>query len=299
MISSQAIELLAQLLPLTLAGLIIGQLASRSRWFHYMGYLTNSLNRASHLPPRVAPALTIFLFNPEAALATLATQQLTEREAQAAYLTSALPMGIHYALIYFGPIAIPTLGMVGVVYLVLYLLIFAGVTVAGIILGKTWLSPTEESIPISPEADEGIKKALWAALQQFVRVAIILVPSVLIMYAVIETEAIAAQIKFLPSLVGLPPESLIVLLTGVASTVAALGVAAPLFQQGILGPTQVLASLLLAYSLHIFAGFLHYDLPLAGSLFGPRLGTRMAALFQVVHQALILTIAAAFLVISY
>lgn len=290
-----ALGLLAQLLPLTLLGLIIGQLAGRSRWFRKLGGFTAGLARLAHLPPRASPALALFLFNPEAALAALTTESLNDREAEVAYLVSGLPMSLHYVIVYLGPIAVPTLGPTGLAFITLYVLVYGGVATAGVLLGRYWLSPSGEGTSIAPEPSETLRESLMVALQQFIRVALVLVPGVLFMYAIIETEFIASQIGFLPGLLGLPPEALIILLTGVASTVGAIGTTAPLLQQGMLGPVQALAALLIALALHNLVGYLHYDLPLTGSLFGPRRGTRMATTFKVVQETITLTIAAVLL----
>ena len=210
-------------------------------------------------------------------------------ELMAVYLIGSFLNGVHFVIFYMAPILLGSVGWnVGISYIALYLLV--GIMTAGVGVLIAWGSfdrsaLVKESGSNHPEIREGEQNHFTAILQtawqQFRRMGLVFLPVTFVfalgMHHAKINQWVTAMDGFLSGM-GLSGSVIIVVLAGVPSSISGLAAAGSLFQSNLLGPGEVVISLLIAYGMHMIYEFFTSSLPLNIAYFGPIWGVHVSIL---------------------
>lgn len=285
------LNLWKSVLPLMFLGCFLGNLFLNTTMMQHLGKVMRPLARLGNLPAGVDIPLTLCLVNNVAAYSMLAELKNNDlvnmREVVISFLVSNIPKGLFYTVFYIAPVVLGSLGIrLGLIYLFIYFGVFAVVGLVGLLLGMLFLplqneQDSFEQLP-QPSPAPLWNKAIDAAkssLPTFGRLIAVFVPVTFLVITLMQTEVVQQYLALVdPALrkFGLPAPVLIVITTGMFSTIAAIGTLGPFLQVGIVTPVQGIAALLFASALHYFLSFWCDDIPLNVSFFGPRLGSKVS-----------------------
>lgn len=285
------LNLWKSVLPLMFLGCFLGNLFLNTTMMQHLGKVMRPLARLGNLPAGVDIPLTLCLVNNVAAYSMLAELKNNDlvnmREVVISFLVSNIPKGLFYTVFYIAPVVLGSLGIrLGLIYLFIYFGVFAVVGLVGLLLGMLFLPPQNEQDSFEqlpqPSPAPLWNKAIDAAkssLPTFGRLIAVFVPVTFLVITLMQTEVVQQYLALVdPALrkFGLPAPVLIVITTGMFSTIAAIGTLGPFLQVGIVTPVQGIAALLFASALHYFLSFWCDDIPLNVSFFGPRLGSKVS-----------------------
>ncbi|MGB4505125.1 MAG: hypothetical protein WBI44_09600 [Syntrophaceticus sp.] len=285
------LNLWKSVLPLMFLGCFLGNLFLNTTMMQHLGKVMRPLARLGNLPAGVDIPLTLCLVNNVAAYSMLAELKNNDlvnmREVVISFLVSNIPKGLFYTVFYIAPVVLGSLGIrLGLIYLFIYFGVFAVVGLVGLLLGMLFLPPQNEQDSFEqlpqPSPAPLWNKAIDAAkssLPTFGRLIAVFVPVTFLVITLMHTEVVQQYLALVdPALrkFGLPAPVLIVITTGMFSTIAAIGTLGPFLQVGIVTPVQGIAALLFASALHYFLSFWCDDIPLNVSFFGPRLGSKVS-----------------------
>jgi hypothetical protein len=298
------LDLWWSVLPLMFLGCFLGNLFLKTTAMRQLGKVMRPLARLGNLPSGSDTSLTLCLLNNVAGYSMLAELKnkglLNMKEVVVSYLASNIPKGLFYTVFYIAPVVLGALGMrLGLIYLLIYFGIFAAVGLVGLLLGRIFLSPqnaqdVEGQLP-QPTSEpwwDKISGALKSSLPTFGRLIVVFVPVTFLVITLMQTEVVKEGLTLVDPVLrqlGLPAPVLIVITTGMFSTIAGIGTLGPFLQSGIITPAQGVAALLFASALHYFISLWSEDIPLNVSFFGPQLGSKVSiANFVVLEGATLL-----------
>ncbi len=296
----EVLKLWRSVLPSMLLGCFLGYLFQDAAFLRRLGKVLRPLARLGHLPPGCTACLALSLADRVAAYTMLAGLRragvVGAREVLITFLASALPTGLYFTAFFIAPAVIPSLGWgAGSLYLAIYLGVNLCVAGVGLLLGRRLLPPPG-SAGETPEKEEKrpgrsfrerVVGATLKSIPAFLRLAAVFVPVTLGVAALLHLDTCSRLLgeagAFLRYL-GLPPAVLIVVTTGVVSSVAAIGAVGPIFRAGLVTPAQAVAVLLFASLLHYLYDFWSSGLPTNIAIFGPRLGGKVSFVALIVRE---------------
>ncbi|MFP4315589.1 MAG: hypothetical protein ACLFQR_05135 [Desulfovibrionales bacterium] len=305
-----AARLCFRVLPLMLAGCLAGSVFVHSRFGVHCGRLFEPLSRWAGLGPRGAMYLALCLLNQVAANAYLSTllreRHVEDRRLLGTYLVGWLPASSHYYVFYFAPVLLPGLGLkTGCTVLGLYLLGSLLICTCGLLLlrfqgaaSHSNVFPDMAAVPLP--SWPGWQTALTSGIKQFVRIAGIFVPCMLVIAMLLNLPLTRTTIEDLGGVltqVGLAESSVVVVITALPSMMSGFATAIASIQQGVLSHQQIVPLIFLSAIGHaLFSAFSHF-LPTNMAIFGPQCGAsltfaslsiRLTCLVVVLSLALVL-----------
>ncbi len=305
-----AARLCLRVLPLMLAGCLAGSVFVHSRLGVRCGRLLEPLSRLAGLGSRSAMYLALCLLNQVAANAYLSTllrdRHIEDRRLLGTYLVGWLPASSHYYVFYFAPVLLPGLGLkTGCTVLGLYLLGSLLICTGGLLLLRfqgaatpSRVFPDMEAVPLP--SWPGWRTTLAAGIEQFVRIARVFVPCILVVAILLNLPLTRAMIDGLGGVltrVGLAGGGVVVVITALPSMMGGFATAIASIQQGVLSHEQIVPVIFLSAIGHaLFSAFSHF-LPTNMAIFGPKrgfrltfasLGVRLPCLVVVLSLALVL-----------
>ncbi len=311
-IGYEAVEIFELILPFLFLGFFIANLIKLSPYLKYIGKPMSYLNSASHLPLSCSPALTMFFLNNWSGLGVLSdfkqNKLLNDKEVFVAVLVGQFPKGLRTTIFFMGPVSLSVLGVfLGGILLSLELSIYLGIAVIGIIAGRLILNPKSHLNPGAVDNPstlffensgkgwkEKLKEALIQSLREFKRIAIVLVPTVLVILTLLELGFQEFSIEIFKSLLdiaNLPSSSVPVLIASIASQMAAVSAVGTLIAKNIITPAQSLLLLFIARALHLAIGCFKTGLPINVALFGNSLGLKVTlAVYSLIELGIFLIV---------
>ncbi len=214
-------------------------------------------------------AVAAFLIHPVAAYSLLAelhrNGKIDDREVIIATLVGTFSRTLRLTILFLIPIAVPTLGIWGIYYVLLVLLTRGVVSLIGLTIARKTLNAGElREIEIP-------RISLKETLRRFVRVATTLsmtIFAVMLLFNLFNPKDYFSNV--------LPAASMIVVATGFPSMLAAIATAGSLLAKGLLSGKQLLISLFLASIAHSFVEVSRNTFPTAASIMGKNLGFKVA-----------------------
>lgn len=284
-----------------LLGCLLGNLFHDTAFLHRLGQGMRPLARLGHLPAGCATSLTLCLVNRIAAYTMLAELKNTElikaRDVVVSFLVSALPTSLYFIAFFIGPMIISSLGwFTGAAYLFVYLGINIMVTVAGLLMGRFILPMPDQGKEEGKQSREPVKKswreklivAVRRTLPAFRRVALVFMPVTLLVSILLHSQLVDQMIQQVTpalSYLGLPGVTVIVITTGMVSTIAGIGTLGPILQAGLVTPCEAITTLLVTSALHYLYEFWSGGLPTNISIFGPGLGGKVSLTALLVRES--------------
>jgi len=299
LIFSEAMKLFSIMLPMIFIGFFLSNLLRATRYLEYTSIPMASITEMARLPKTCSSVLTFFFLNSWSGMGMLSSffhkRILGERDVIVTVLIAQLPKGLHSAIFFQAPVALAVLGYeIGLLLLFLELLVFAGIAVAGIFIGRrilfknlseygdnTELSISEEKEK-EKEKETGCIARAGAVFQksfhEFGKVALVLVPTTFLFIIILNlglAEYSAETLQPLMNSLRLPDAAVIVFAASFLSQIAVLSAAGTIVVMEQITVLQCLEMLFIARVLHLGIGYVKTSLPTNIALFGRKLGLRI------------------------
>ncbi len=279
-------------LPAMFLGCYCGILLRTGKFFAFFSKFLRPMTSLGRLPEALGPFFILCLLNRYAANAMLAdfgrSGAISKMTLMAVYLMGSLPTGIYFTIFYFTPPLVAGLGWdLGLSFIAINIGMSTLVTVIGFVWNRVMYkaSPAHPApgLPADnqPQADQtDLVAAGKKAWQQFWDIAVVFMPVTLAFTFIIHTEFTREAIAGLDSFLrwfNLTAAGVLVIIAGIPTLIAAIGVAGTLLQSGALAPQEVIFVLLLASFFHNIYDGLSRVLPANLSVFGARRGMTVTA----------------------
>ncbi|MBP2638015.1 MAG: nucleoside recognition domain protein [Firmicutes bacterium] len=280
-------------LPAMFLGCYFGVVLRTGKCFAFFSKVMKPMTVVGNLPEALGSFFILCLLNRYAANAMLAdfgrNGTVSKNTLVAVYLMGALPTGIYFTLFTFSPVLISSLGWsLGTSFIAINLGMSALVTIIGFmwnrLLAKRHDASQTSALQESCYAVADKTDLLIAgkkAFQQFWNIAVVFMPVTLAFACLMHTEFIKTGIAALePGLrwVNLTTGGVLVIIAGIPTLIAAIGVAGTLLQSGALAPRDVIFVLLLASFFHNVYDGLSRVLPTNLSIFGSKTGVTVTVI---------------------
>ncbi len=270
--AEETVKILRIVLPAVLFGLLASKYIYTIPQFKKLVFYISS-----RLGMKSSVAVAAFLIHPVAAYTILSelvrSGTIDEREAVVATLVGTFPRTLRLCVLFLIPVAVPALGIWGIAYVILILVTRGIVSLSGIFIARRTLGSSEIPSVEIPEI------TLRDTLKRFVRIALTLsltVFAVMLLFNLGVMDFLNSEIGPFLSSLGLPASSILVVATGFPSMLAAIATAGSLLAKGALCGRSLLISLFLASIAHSVVEISRNTLPVAASILGRSLGTKVA-----------------------
>jgi len=210
------------------------------------------------------------------------------RETTISVAVSTLPQGIRAAVIFLAPVSLSVLGFeLGLKLITLEIASkFAAVSV-GILVGKALLSGNDFR-----QIDEYKCKnfRIKEIIKIFLRTITVMSVSAFFVSIILNSNFVASHLSFMPK------ESLMIVLSGIASTTAGISVAGSLLFKGLIDSKTALFALFVSRFFHIFIESVRMSMPIYTSFFGFKNGIKLL-LVQTLCRCLSIAVAISILIL--
>lgn len=282
------------MLPMIFIGFFLSNLLRATRYLEYTNVPMASITEIAHLPKTCSSVLTFFFLNSWSGMGMLSSffhkRILGERDVIVTVLIAQFPKGLHSAIFFQAPVALSVLGYeIGLILLFLELLVFSGITVIGILIGRRVLikKPSEHGDNVEPSSSEKKEKENgWLARAEdilkkssceFGKVAFVLIPTTFL-FIILNlglAEYSAEVLQPLMNTLQLPDAAIIVFAASFLSQIAILSAAGTIVVMEQITILQCLEMLFIARVLHLGIGYVKTALPTNIALFGRKLGLQV------------------------
>jgi hypothetical protein len=306
-----ALDLLIRTIPMMVAGVFAAELILAFNATDRISRLSRPLTTFSNLHHECGISFMMAFISPKAANAMLAKYRrdelITRREMVIAALMNSFPnVVMHWR--YLLPVYIPLLGLTGLVYFAI--LVVVGIIKTGIIMvaGRRILPPPGEEVEGNDEMNgaksrppwrDGVRSAIassWGSLRHILAIS---VPTIIIVAVLITLgffDAVADVMQGFGSWFPMPPAGFAIIAAQFGSFIAGASVASTLLAAGTLTPQEIVITLLVGNILtSVTRGIRWYGSSYA-AIFGPRTGAEIQILstgLRVAIMAVIVTVLAA------
>ncbi|HWR08740.1 hypothetical protein [Sporomusa sp.] len=279
-------------LPAMFLGCYCGVVLRSGKFFAFFSKALRPMTSLGKLPEAMGPFFILCLLNRYAANAMLAefgkSGAVTKSTLMAVYLMGSLPTGIYFTIFYFSP---PLIVGVGWELGTLFIAINIGMSTFVTIIGFIWnrLRTSSDKVIQTKDLQEScctqadktdLIAAARKAFKQFWDIAIVFMPITFAFAVLMHTDFIKDVIAGLDPFLrwfNLTAAGVLVIIAGIPTLIAAIGVAGTLLQSGALAPQDVIFVLLLASFFHNIYDGLSRVLPTNLSIFGAKTGVAVTA----------------------
>ena len=271
-------------LPAMFLGCYCGVVLRTGKFFAFFSKALRPMTSLGKLPEALGPFFILCLLNRYAANAMLAafgkSGAVTKSTLMAVYLMGSLPTGIYFTIFYFSPLLITGLGWnLGTAFIVINIGMSTFVTIIGFIWNRLLIQhkvSLELQKSCCTEVDKtDLVEAGKKAFKQFWDIAVVFIPITLAFACLMHTDFMKEVITRLDPILrwfNLTAAGILVIIAGIPTLIAAIGVAGTLLQSGALASQDVIFVLLLASFFHNIYDGISRVLPTNLSIFGTKTG---------------------------
>jgi len=301
-----ALDLLIRTIPMMVAGVFAAELILAFNATDRISRLSRPLTTFSNLHSECGISFMMAFISPKAANAMLAKYQrdgmITRREMMIAALMNSFPSVVmHWR--YLLPVYIPLLGLTGLVYFAI--LVVVGILKTGIIMiaGRRILPPPGEEGESEvnggpkprPPWREGVRAALASSWGSLRHILIISIPTIIIVAVLITLgffDTVAEVMQGFGAWFPVPPAGFAIIAAQFGSFIAGASVASTLLAAGTLSPQEIVITLLVGNILtSVTRGIRWYGSSYA-AIFGPRTGAEIQILSTGLRVAIMIVVVA-------
>lgn len=278
----RALELWIFVLPFTVIGIVLASIAVEFRIFNRMFPLLKPMMQRTHFSPGSGLAFITAFGSPIAAVAMIselyAEKKIDKKEALLVTKSTWFPQTIYETIAYMFPL-IPLLGMVGIVYILLFILNGLIVAILMFIIGRASLTEKNYEFVMDDEKiaiKTALKRSVKSSMSLLKRISIMGLPISIIAFVLIDTGIFDTLPQYLSWML-LPPEALAIIPLHLANPMAAYITLADLMKKGILDFKLALLTLLVTSSFVSLRYIFAHRLPYYIGIFGPAVGMRITS----------------------
>ncbi|MCM0757462.1 hypothetical protein M7775_02625 [Sporomusa sphaeroides DSM 2875] len=289
-------------LPAMFLGCYCGVVLRTGKFFRFFSKLTRPMTALGKLPEALGPFFMLCLLNRFAANAMLAdfgkSGAITNNTLMAVYVMGSLPTSIYFSVFYFSPVLVTSLGWeLGLSFFFINIGISSLATISGFVWNRLLAKQDEtgqrqeQQENCAAAADEtDLIAAGRKAFQQFWDIAVVFMPITLAFGFLMHTDLIKDLISGLDPFLRwfkLTAAGVLVIIAGIPTMIAAIGVAGTLLHSGALASQDVIFVLLVASFFHNVYYALSQVLPANLSIFGAKNGTTVTLVGTGIHLAMV------------
>lgn len=285
-----AIDLLAATIPMMAAGIFAAELIMAFNATARISRFSRPLTTWSNLHHECGISFMMAFISPKAANAMLARYHrdgtITYREMVIAALMNSFPnVMMHWR--YLLPVYIPLLGLTGLIYFAILVLVGIIKTLIVMIAGRRTLPPPDEPEDQTngpaprPGWKDGVRTALKASAASLRHILIISVPTIIIVAALITLgffDSMADVMQGFGAWFPVPAAGFAIIAAQFGSFIAGASVASTLLAAGTLSPQEIIITLLVGNILTSVTRAIRWYGTSYAAIFGPRTGAVIQAL---------------------
>ncbi|MBC2715177.1 MAG: hypothetical protein HF978_07710 [Desulfobacteraceae bacterium] len=283
-------KFLATMLPLFAVGVIVAEFLVALGWINRITWITRPLTSLGHLKKECGASFLTAFLSPAAGNAMLVRYHeaglIGRRELLISAIVNTFPgIVMHWRTML--PVALPLIGVSGLIYYGLLVLVGLIKTVVALLMGRFFLEAGNPSFSEVCTEKVGTPSMSWELLvdsakksrKTIFRIICTTVPITLVMFLLINAgvfDHLNKGLAFLTAFVPLTPEALSIVAIRLGSNVGAFTVAGNLLYAGSITGRDVVLSLLIGNLLASGIN-LRYLVPYYFGIFGPGVGVRVLA----------------------
>jgi hypothetical protein len=294
---------LAKTIPFMALGVIFAELIVALKVVDKIAFIARPITNFAHLRDECgASFLTAFVSaaSADAMLAAFYKDGLIEkRELFIASMVTSFPaIVMHWRPML--PVLIPLLGVVGIIYFGMLMLVGLIKTVLIMIAGRFLLVKKDSSynyensiIAKRPPLKEAMKLSLQTSKPIIKRIVAITIPTTFIVFILLEIgvfDTLSDYLSGVGTYFPVPAESISIIAAQFASFIASATVASNLLMTGMLTGKEVVITLLVADVLSTIMVTIRWRVPYYFGIFGPRIGVQILALATTIRTGIMLSL---------
>jgi len=294
-----ALHYLIRVIPLMAIGVVIAELIIALNFTDRIAWVTKPITKFSHLPKECGVSFLTAFVSPASANSMLMEfynkKLIKRKELIIGSLVNSFPsIVMHWR--YTIPVILPLLGVTGLIYFSLLMMI--GLIKTSIILIASRLILPEKDddreikIKSIPPLKEAFKISLRNSKKTMWRILIVTIPLTFIVFILIDIgifKILADYLKGITEYFPIPAEGLPIIAAQFANTVAAWTIAGNLLSQGVLNSREIILTLLVGNILSSIIK-LRFSIPYYFGIFGTKLGSKILAISTILRILIILMI---------
>ncbi len=293
-----ALNLLANTLPFMILGVILAELIVALRIVDKIAFLANPIARFAHLRSECGASFMMAFISATSANAMLAEHYnkklLGKTELFIACLMNSFPaIVMHWR--YMLPALIPLLGVVGIIYFVILMLVGFMKTFVLMLAGKLLLPKrlctVDNIITEKPPLRAALKSSIQGSKGTIKKIVSTTVPMMFLTAFLIKagtfdilTNYLSNESVHLP----IPASGFGIIAAQFANNVAAYTIAGGLLSEGELSPKEIILTLLFGDVLTSITTSLRYYVPYYVGIFGPGIGMQIMFLATLIRTIIII-----------
>lgn len=286
-----SLKFLATMLPIFAVGVVVAEFLVALGWINRITWITRPLTSLGHLKKECGASFLTAFLSPAAGNSMLVRYHdagvIGRREIVIAAIVNTFPgIVMHWRTML--PVALPLIGVFGLIYYGLLVLVGLIKTVLALLFGRFLLAGGDSYVSQPDTAEAGRQSGLLDTLLDSVqksrktlfRIACTTIPVTFVMFLLINGgvfDRLNQGLEFITAYVPLSPEALLIVVTRIGSNVGAFTVAGNLLYTGSVTGQEIVLSLLIGNLLASGIN-LRYLIPYYFGIFGPGLGVRVLAI---------------------
>ena len=300
-----AAELLLRTLPFIILGVIIGELMVTLKIVDKIAIFAKPLIRFAHLRKECGVSFLMSFASLTASNAMLAdyhaNKLITKKEMfLASLINSSIAASVTDFFLYNLPVTIPLLGLAGIGYSIIFLLI--GFVEAGLLMVASRLMFEKRHDTFEPSTDierkeriplaNAFTQSVKASIPTIKRITLIIVPVLFVVCILIEVgvfDALASYLSNVSSHFPIPLAGLGIIAAQFGNFIAACAVASPLLSAGEITGKEVILILLTGNVLTSIVMAFRCVMPYHVGIFGFRLGLELTVLSTIIWTSITIT----------
>lgn len=289
-----SINFLCRTLPFMIIGVIFAEFIVAMRFVDKIAFIARPIINFAHLSGECGASFVAAFFSPTSASSMLAAFRKDGRigrgELFIASMVNSFPSTVmHWRAML--PVLIPLLGMAGIAYFSMLLLVSLVKMVMAMFVGRALLikrdgAALNTSEKERPKVRDAVKVSIRNSKRIIKRIVFITIPTTLIVFTLQELGAFNILAHYLSD-VGkwfpVPPEGLSVIVAQFGSYIAAATLAGNLLSTGVLTEKEVVITLLTGNVLASFLTFFRELMPYYVGIFGPKDGLQIMLLSTILR----------------
>ena len=293
--------LLSKTVPFMVIGVVFAEFIVALKVTDKVAYLARPISNFANLRDECGASFMTAFISPTSANSMLASfyndKRIEKKELFIASMMTSFPaIVMHWRPML--PVLVPLLGMTGIIYFCILMLIGFIKTLFIMLAGRFLLEKTDYEPVNSPvEKRPGIKEAFKISLQSskstIKRILCMTIPVFFIVCILITTgafEALAGHLAFVCIYFPIPPAGLSIIVAQFANFIAAHSAAGTLLSTGVLTSKEVILTLLVGNVLSSVTMVLKYMIPYYVGIFGPKIGMQILAIATVIRTGIMLVV---------
>jgi len=307
---ASSLRFLATLIPIFAVGVIVAEFLIELGWIDRIVWLARPITALGRLRPECGASFLTAFVSPAAGNSMLVRYHdaglIGKRELLIAAIVNTFPgIVMHWRTML--PVALPLIGVFGLVYYGLLVLVGLIKTGLALLMGRFFLEAKDPggsgARPVEVRARSGLRGALINSVRKsrktLLRIVRTTVPVTVTMFLLIGAgvfDRLNDRLEFLTAYVPLPPEALSIVVTRIGSNIGALTVAGSLLSAETVAGRDIVLALLIGNILASGVN-LRYLIPYYFGIFGAPFGTRVLALSMGLRIVVMLSVIGALFVL--